>query len=829
MKEITVGKENCDFTTIQEALNAAQDGDTIFVKPGIYYGSLRITKRINLIGSTENIMNKSAAELPIVYLVCVNNESVKIETDGATIEGILFKGNFSSEDEDFKNFCDYAKKSNRGDFNECYDPNSGSDYLVCVNGNSILKNVGIYDAYCNGIGFFSRESEFSDSVIFNCNIGINLGIKGTLSANPKFHNLYVSDCIIGMKSVNESNPVVYDSLFFRNIIFGIWTINESKGTYSNCKIVGTAHTGIVIDDKSSPVFDSCEIDSNSIGFACLGNSSLEIKNSHISKTQTEYSFKYQQGPDFDFPPLYYLPYYSEDNNFYPSIIGRGIYFYGYGCSLKVQNCNFNNNVDGIRFAEKVENFVSIENSTFSENESGIFVERLDGSSFNESFVKNCQMFKNGCGIFFQDSSNNCVENCKIYENKTGIRLFKSENIKISSCQIYNNNEKKRWQPGIKVEHSSSIVENCEIFNHIGVGIRVENRGKLSFSNCNFHDNRVNVEKISTKGVRSSENAPLQNEKIEISAPVVYEDYKHDFDENDIVEEQKRAEKQAREEEEERKRIEFENSPEHQKFLAEQKEIKEHEEKVESERKNLQETAFTKANIEKDFVTITDAITTTGISRTLVSAELFKISCKQSVTEEDSKKNAQTLKSFVKDFFEFAKNKACGKYRLPTVSELKLLYEADKTAFAPDSCELTESDECVFLGSDGTLQTKPREGSKEYNFRICKTISVKKIEKPEEKLENPKPHFDYIYEIDKQNNGVVLKGCKDTSVKEFVIPAEIDGMKVVHIAKDALSNLRCLETLKFELFETKNISSFSLNECSSLKQIQLSDTIKFRIR
>lgn len=830
MKEITVGKENCDFVTIQEALDAALDGDTIFVKPGIYDGSFRITKPINLIGSKESIMDKSAAELPIV---CGN--SVKIETDGATIEGIVFEGdcwyadNPFSTGKGFKNLKDYVKKSNRGDGNECYNNNTDSDYLVYVNGKTVLKNVGIYGSYSNGIGFFSRDSEFSDSVIFNCNIGICLGVKGTLSANPKFYNLYVSDCAIGMKSVTQSNPVVYDSLFFRNIIFGIWTINESKGTYSNCKIVGTAHTGIVIDDKSSPVLDSCEIDSNSIGIVCLGNSSLEIKNSHISKTETEYSFKYQQGPDFDFPPLYYLPYYSEDNNFYPSIIGRGIYFYGYECTLKVQNCHFDNNVDGIRFATRVENPVSIENSIFSENENGIFVESLDGSSFNESFVRNCQMFKNGCGISFQDSLNNCVQNCEIYNNKTGIKLLNAENIKISSCKIYSNNEKKRWVSGIKVEHSSAIVENCEIFNHIGVGIRVENRGKLSFSNCNFHDNRVNVEKISTKGVRSSENAPLQNEKIEISAPVVYEDYKRDFDEDDVVEEQKKAAERAREEEEERKRIEFENSPEHQKFLAEQKERKEHEAKVQNECKNLQETAFTKANLEKDFITVTDEITTTGISKNLVSASLFKIYCKQSVNEEDSKKNAKTLKSFVKDFFEFAKNKAGGKYRLPTVSELKLLYEADKTAFAQGSCELTESDECVFLGSDGTLQTKPREGSDEYNFRICKTISVKKIEKPEAEVEKPKPHFDYIYEIDKQNNGVVLKGCKDTSVKEFVIPAEIDGMKVVHIAKDALSNLRCLETLKFELFETKNISSFSLNECSSLKQIQIGDTIKFRIR
>ncbi len=307
-----------------------------------------------------------------------------------------------------------------------------------------------------------------------------------------------------------------------------------------------------------------------------------------------------------------------------------------------------------------------------------------------------------------------------------------------------------------------------------------------------------------------------------------DDFYEEFNESDkdfeydcnIEEEQ--AKELAVIEEEEQKRIEFENSPEHQKFLAEKKERKEHEVKVQSERRNLQKMAFSKSNIEKDFITITDSITTTGISRTLVSVELFKIFCKQSVNEDDSKKNAKTLKSFANDFFEFLKQKTGEKYRLPTFSELKMLYEIDKTAFPLDSCELTESDECVFLETDGTLQTKPREGSGEYNFRICKNSSVKKIEKP-------KPHFDYIYEIDKQNDGVVLKGCKDENVKEFIVPSEIDGKKVVHIAKDAFNNLEQLESIKFEVLETKNISSFNLRNCYRLKQIQFGDSIRFKIR
>jgi len=43
-----------DFSSIQEAINAASEGDTIFVRRGVYYGSVTVNKAVSLIGE-ENI------------------------------------------------------------------------------------------------------------------------------------------------------------------------------------------------------------------------------------------------------------------------------------------------------------------------------------------------------------------------------------------------------------------------------------------------------------------------------------------------------------------------------------------------------------------------------------------------------------------------------------------------------------------------------------------------------------------------------------------------------------------------------------------------------
>ncbi|MCD6240404.1 hypothetical protein J7K27_02620 [Candidatus Bathyarchaeota archaeon] len=42
-----------DYPTIQEAINAANMGDTIYVRSGVYYEKLILNKTVNLIGENK--------------------------------------------------------------------------------------------------------------------------------------------------------------------------------------------------------------------------------------------------------------------------------------------------------------------------------------------------------------------------------------------------------------------------------------------------------------------------------------------------------------------------------------------------------------------------------------------------------------------------------------------------------------------------------------------------------------------------------------------------------------------------------------------------------
>lgn len=76
-----------DHSTIQEAINAAASGDTIFVGNGIYYEHVIVNKTISLIGEDEDktILNGTTIE-PIMI---VEADNVKIS--GFTFEGWAFK------------------------------------------------------------------------------------------------------------------------------------------------------------------------------------------------------------------------------------------------------------------------------------------------------------------------------------------------------------------------------------------------------------------------------------------------------------------------------------------------------------------------------------------------------------------------------------------------------------------------------------------------------------------------------------------------------------------------------------------------------------------
>src|SRR4030043_646443 len=70
-----------DYPTIQEAINNANDGDTIFVRNGMYYEHVVVNKTVSLIGEDNTVLNGTTVEPMMI-----------VEADDVKIIGFTFVG-----------------------------------------------------------------------------------------------------------------------------------------------------------------------------------------------------------------------------------------------------------------------------------------------------------------------------------------------------------------------------------------------------------------------------------------------------------------------------------------------------------------------------------------------------------------------------------------------------------------------------------------------------------------------------------------------------------------------------------------------------------------
>ncbi len=83
----TVCPSGCPFTKIQAALDAAKDGDTITVGPGLYRENLKITKSVSLVGANPAYVRLLPGG-PTYALIQVGNESTlgTVRIEGFTLQ-----------------------------------------------------------------------------------------------------------------------------------------------------------------------------------------------------------------------------------------------------------------------------------------------------------------------------------------------------------------------------------------------------------------------------------------------------------------------------------------------------------------------------------------------------------------------------------------------------------------------------------------------------------------------------------------------------------------------------------------------------------------------
>jgi parallel beta-helix repeat protein len=261
--DILGGSPSEDFTTIQEAVDAAQPGDTVFVYAGKYNEDVTITKTINLTGEERDTTIINSTDKMGIYvtnadfvnisgftvvngswagirLMPSNNsliENCRVEMNNYGIQ-IIDSNNTLVKDNIVINNHDYAG---------IYLYNSDN---ILIENNTILKN---------SIGIWIRDNSDYNRVIFNNvslnNDGIHLGgqshyntiannfIDSNKVGNPSAHGIFL---------FYSTNNVINDNIISNNQ-FGItmrYIDTSYRNQIVNCTIFNSTAYDIEIKDTS---------------------------------------------------------------------------------------------------------------------------------------------------------------------------------------------------------------------------------------------------------------------------------------------------------------------------------------------------------------------------------------------------------------------------------------------------------------------------------------------------------------------------------------------------------------------------------------------------
>ncbi|UCG68468.1 MAG: right-handed parallel beta-helix repeat-containing protein, partial [Thermoplasmata archaeon] len=374
------------YTSIQDAINASNDGDTVFVYNGTYYEHVVVNKTINLTGENRNITIIDGGGI---------GEVINVSQDGVNITGFSVIGGGS----------DFIFPQDAGivlyDVNNCKisDNNvSSNDYcgirIYSSNMNNISGNIVTLNYY-NGIVLHSSDwnNVNNNIVTMNSYTGIQLydSTGNEITNNMASENdigIYLKEC---GGNILTGNTMVETGLF----IYG-WSIN-----YWNFHDIDTTNT---INGK--PVYYWKNQNGGTIP---LGAGQIILSNSNNINIEDQNLTNGTVGIQLAFSSDIYV----NDNNV-SSNKKNGIYLRVSDGNTIIDNTISSNSEEGIYLSASSAN--SITNNTVLNNDKGINIR----VSSNDNIIIGNNVSNNDYCLYISSSSNN-----KIYHNNLVDNTFQA--------------------------------------------------------------------------------------------------------------------------------------------------------------------------------------------------------------------------------------------------------------------------------------------------------------------------------------------------------------------------------------------------------------------
>jgi len=449
---IAVCPSGCNYTSISEAIDAAEPGDVIEVQSGTYYENVNVTKQLTLLGVD------TGGGRPVVD-AGQKGSAITLSAEGVTVDGFVVTNSIRSYE------------------------NLWSGIKVNSNNNIIINNT----ATINENGIWANNSD-----------------NNTIAENSLNESHYA-----GIRLESSKNNTIKNNNFIYNV-YGIYLAGSADNSLNGNNLSGNNYAiHLLASDQNEITGNNASL--NEFGINLTASTNNTLRNNSIF--ENEYNFAADGENDIDTSnlvddrPIYYLVnasgevvnsssnastiYCIDCDNI--TVMNLKLEKNIYGIRLqnatdsRIENVSLSNNLYGIEIS-KSHNITIINNTVKNNRDGGIGLKYSDASAvINNSIIDNSigiklefseeieisdnNIRKNEEGISFKHTNTSTVKNNSIINNRIGIRLESSEEIKIMENNISNDDK------GIYNE-SSTIINNS-------IGIKLESSEDIEISENNI--------------------------------------------------------------------------------------------------------------------------------------------------------------------------------------------------------------------------------------------------------------------------------------------------------------------------------------------------------
>ena len=427
-KTIYVGPGE-EYTSIQDAIDNATDGDTIIVRDGIYYENIKVTKE------RLTIKSENGSDNCIIDGGDRNRGNViTLKADGITIEGFTIRNSgwhsWNAGIKVLSNFANirYNKVLNNGV--GIYIGGHRKSDNNNITYNDIRSNWrGIYIDSPNDLHLSSNNRIAYNNISYNIWEGINVyGYNATITCNRISNNgEYGMLLSYSKRTIVTNNKIYNDGIFMEGRYSHIIennTVNDKPLYYfkgwNGGKVPEDAGQVILLD-CSNMIIENLSIDNTDTAIEIISSSHITIRNSTISNNKkhgifgiysdnviiTHNNISNNSGCGIK---LYLCDNGNITHDNISSNKGHGILIEEAGGNMIAYNFISSNDRKGIRFDGGYRNKI-VYNKILENDEIGVHLEYSYKNEITYNVISN-----NGCGVYLDDAGNNHIERNNFINN-----------------------------------------------------------------------------------------------------------------------------------------------------------------------------------------------------------------------------------------------------------------------------------------------------------------------------------------------------------------------------------------------------------------------------